>query len=61
GRPILYGLALEGASGVQGVLEHLQDELDRAMALSGLACLEDIGPSLLQDLRSGHGPTSSIA
>ena len=61
GRSILYGLALDGGPGVQAVLEHLHEELDRAMALSGLASLEDIGPSLLQDLRSGHGSTTSIA
>lgn len=51
GRPVLYGLAMGGADGVQAVLEHLQEELDRAMALSGVASLGDVGPSLLHDLR----------
>ncbi|MFQ5986721.1 MAG: alpha-hydroxy acid oxidase [Thermoplasmata archaeon] len=55
GRPILYGLALDGAAGVQAVLEHLREELDLAMALSGVATLRDIGPTLLQDLRPGPG------
>lgn len=54
GRPILYGLALDGAPGVQAVLQHLQEELDRAMALSGVATLADIGPSPLQEL--GQAP-----
>ncbi|MFQ6013373.1 MAG: alpha-hydroxy acid oxidase [Thermoplasmata archaeon] len=55
GRPVLYGLALEGARGVQAVLEHLHRELDRAMALSGVASLADMGPSLLQDLQPARG------
>ncbi|MFQ5552377.1 MAG: alpha-hydroxy acid oxidase [Thermoplasmata archaeon] len=55
GRPILYGLALDGAAGVQAVLEHLHEELDLAMALSGVATLQDIGPALLQDLRTARG------
>jgi 4-hydroxymandelate oxidase len=35
GRPVLWGLAASGASGVQSVLEILLDEFDRALALSG--------------------------
>ncbi|MCJ2531528.1 MAG: alpha-hydroxy-acid oxidizing protein [Candidatus Thermoplasmatota archaeon] len=48
GDPILYGLALDGAPGVRAVLQHLHQELDRAMALSGAVTLANIGPSLLQ-------------
>ena len=37
GRPYLYGLAWKGRAGVERVLEILDDELRRAMALSGVA------------------------
>ncbi len=36
GRPVLWGLALEGAEGVERVLRILSEELGRAMALCGL-------------------------
>jgi lactate 2-monooxygenase len=35
GRPYVYGLALAGEQGVQGVLEYLMAELDITMALTG--------------------------
>ncbi len=35
GRPIMYGLALGGALGVQSVLEHLRDNLTIIMRLAG--------------------------
>jgi isopentenyl diphosphate isomerase/L-lactate dehydrogenase-like FMN-dependent dehydrogenase len=35
GRPVLYGLALGGWLGVQGVLEHLNGELKMTMRLAG--------------------------
>jgi lactate oxidase len=35
GRPVLYGLALGGWMGVQGVLEHLKGELAMTMQLAG--------------------------
>ncbi|MFQ4142265.1 alpha-hydroxy acid oxidase [Chlorogloeopsis sp. ULAP02] len=47
GRPILWGLALAGETGVADVMEILRDELDVAMALSGCAKLQDIDISLL--------------
>jgi 4-hydroxymandelate oxidase len=37
GRPILWGLAVNGEAGVRHILEILTDELDLAMALSGCA------------------------
>lgn len=42
GRPVLYGLALGGALGVQSVLEYLRDNLALVMRLAGTASLEDI-------------------
>jgi 4-hydroxymandelate oxidase len=47
GRPILWGLAVNGLSGVNHVLELLREELDIAMALSGCAKLADIDRSLV--------------
>jgi hypothetical protein len=57
GRPVLYGLAVGGAAGVQKVLEMLQQELELAMALTGCPSLRDIaaaGPRLLLK-RPGSG------
>ena len=48
GRPILWGLAVEGPQGVQHVLEILRDELDVALALSGCTTLSDIDVSLVK-------------
>ncbi len=42
GRPVLYGLALNGWQGVQAVLEQLEQELRIVMQLSGAASLADI-------------------
>jgi 4-hydroxymandelate oxidase len=44
GRPVVYGLAVEGAFGVAHVLRLLRDEFEVAMALSGCPTLADIGP-----------------
>jgi 4-hydroxymandelate oxidase len=35
GRPVLWGLAVDGADGAEAVLHHLAEELGRAMALCG--------------------------
>jgi len=48
GRPILWGLALGGADGVQAVLDHLRIELDAAMALTGRTSIKDLDASLVQ-------------
>jgi 4-hydroxymandelate oxidase len=47
GRPLFWGLALDGANGVQDVLLHLRDELSEAMELTGCPSLEAIQPGLL--------------
>ncbi|XP_002737281.1 2-Hydroxyacid oxidase 1-like [Saccoglossus kowalevskii] len=47
GRPIVYGLALQGEEGVSQVLQILKDELSLAMALSGCRSIGDITPSLI--------------
>lgn len=48
GRPILWGLAANGASGVQHVLEILHTELERAMKLSGCPTISSINRSLVK-------------
>jgi len=48
GRPIIYGLAVKGESGVKQVLKMLQDELELAMSLSGCCSLKDITRSHVQ-------------
>jgi len=47
GRPVLWGLALDGEAGVARVLTTLRDELDIAMALCGCANVADIGRDLV--------------
>ncbi len=47
GRPMLWGLSVGGAEGVQDVLAHLHAELVRAMALSGVASLAEIEADLI--------------
>jgi 4-hydroxymandelate oxidase len=48
GRPPLWGLAVDGAAGVQAVLKHLHDEMVRAMRLCGAASLAALTPDLVK-------------
>jgi len=48
GRPILWGLAANGAAGVRQVLELLRNELEMAMVLSGRPIIASIDRSLVQ-------------
>lgn len=48
GRPILWGLAVNGKQGAAHVLEILRRELDEAMLLCGCTRLEDIGRWVLE-------------
>ena len=47
GRPILYGLALQGEHGVRKVLQMLKRELLLAMQLAGCTSLAAITPGLV--------------
>ncbi|MBE9057137.1 alpha-hydroxy acid oxidase [Sphaerospermopsis sp. LEGE 08334] len=47
GRPVLWGLAVSGETGVADIINLLKEELTTAMALSGCASLEDIDSSLV--------------
>ncbi|HVV84088.1 MAG TPA: alpha-hydroxy acid oxidase [Kofleriaceae bacterium] len=51
GRPVLWGLAVDGAAGVAAVLAHLRAELDLAMALCGCASVADMTRDLLEPVR----------
>jgi len=47
GRPVLWGLAVAGASGVERILTLLREELSRAMALAGCPSLSAVTPDLV--------------
>jgi isopentenyl diphosphate isomerase/L-lactate dehydrogenase-like FMN-dependent dehydrogenase len=48
GRPVMWGLAAYGADGVQGVLEMLQTELARYMAMCGKSNLSVLDRALVR-------------
>ncbi|HSJ43346.1 MAG TPA: alpha-hydroxy acid oxidase [Euzebyales bacterium] len=47
GRPVVWGLAADGADGVRAVLDDLRMELVRAMKLCGTPTVADITPDLV--------------
>ena len=47
GRPIFWGLAVDGEAGVRGVLRILRDELEMTMAMCGCPTLDSIGASVV--------------
>lgn len=49
GRPVLWGLTLDGEEGVRSVLRHLRAELDLAMALAGCPTLAAATRDLVLD------------
>jgi lactate 2-monooxygenase len=52
GRPYVWGLALGGADGVVEVLRSFLADLDLTMALSGHACIDEVGPQTLAEQRA---------
>lgn len=42
GRPVIYGLAVNGQSGVESIFDIIKQELDLAMALNGVNTIKDI-------------------
>jgi FMN-dependent dehydrogenase len=48
GRPIVWGLVVDGENGVRDVLNLLRDELDLAMALVGCRSIDEISLDLLR-------------
>jgi isopentenyl diphosphate isomerase/L-lactate dehydrogenase-like FMN-dependent dehydrogenase len=51
GRAYLYGLMAGGRRGVDRTIEILRDEIVRTMKLLGVACLEELGPAHVTQLR----------
>jgi 4-hydroxymandelate oxidase len=47
GRPVVWGLALDGAAGVEWVLSELRTELARALALCGVDSVAALTPDLV--------------
>lgn len=47
GRPVVWGLALDGAAGVAAVLGELAAETEAAFALAGVRSCADAGPDLI--------------
>lgn len=47
GRPVIWGLTIDGADGVRDVLEELRIELERAMKLCGAPSLADLTQDLV--------------
>jgi L-lactate dehydrogenase (cytochrome) len=48
GRPYLYGLGARGQAGAEQALDFLIDEIDRCLALNGVARVADLDRSLLR-------------
>lgn len=48
GRPMLYGLGLGGAQGVESVINFLNDDLKSTMLLTGAAKLSDLNPNYIE-------------
>ncbi|ERN05564.1 hypothetical protein AMTR_s00007p00266650 [Amborella trichopoda] len=53
GRPVVYGLAANGESGVNKVMKMLRDELELTMALAGCCSLKEITRSHVQTEQDG--------
>lgn len=51
GRPVVWGLAVDGEDGVRHVLEMLRTELDQTLALCGAGSVRDLTPDLVRAAR----------
>ncbi|MFQ5889600.1 MAG: alpha-hydroxy acid oxidase [Gemmatimonadota bacterium] len=47
GRPVLWGLAVDGEVGVRRILGILREELDLALGLCGCSSVDQVGPELI--------------
>ncbi len=56
GRPILFGLAVDGEAGALGVLELLRAEVLRALALLGCETPDDVSRAHVQPAVAYHSP-----
>ena len=48
GRPLFWGLAVDGADGVHGVLELLREEVSRALGYCGQTDVNSLEPGVVQ-------------
>jgi 4-hydroxymandelate oxidase len=48
GRPVLWGLAVDGEAGARRVLQLLAQDLDVAMAIAGCRSIDEISPALVR-------------
>ena len=55
GRPLFWGLAVDGAEGVHGVLELLREEVDRALAYCGQTSVTGLDSNLV-NIPENWGP-----
>ena len=60
GRAMFWGLAVDGELGVRRVLEMLRNELDEAMALSGVTDVKNVGRSLVVEPNGGRRPPDVV-
>ena len=60
GRPLFWGLAVNGADGVHGVLELMREEVDRALAYCGQMSVQELEPNLI-NIPDDWGPGSRMA
>lgn len=49
GRPVLYGLTVDGQKGVEDLLNILKNELNNAMALAGINKISEINEKYVAD------------
>jgi isopentenyl diphosphate isomerase/L-lactate dehydrogenase-like FMN-dependent dehydrogenase len=56
GRPIFWGLAIDGEAGLRSVLQILRAELDSAMSLCGVADVENVDRRLVAVPGAWTGP-----
>ena len=59
GRPLFWGLAVDGATGVHGVLELLRGEIDRCMAYCGQSNIQELEPGLV-NIPNGWGLGTTV-
>ena len=60
GRPVLWGLAWDGATGVQRVMEMLRDELTDSMAIAGCASVSNITRHMIRLTAAYYEPKSRL-
>jgi isopentenyl diphosphate isomerase/L-lactate dehydrogenase-like FMN-dependent dehydrogenase len=57
GRPVVYGLGIDGTAGAEAVLAGLLADLDLTMGFSGVKSVSELKPALLRRA-DGQGPTT---